>query len=171
MIQMYNQNDQRLFGFSLMELVDGFSKLMVRGHTHQFIDQNLVSLLLNILERSSKDNKLLECVSNAILNASFDHNVQKFLNSEHAIRIIRFTRDNCSSPFVQNNCEAILWTLNCIPHKCYWTISNSSQLQGHIMISYNRSITAMCLKIRDRLKVNQIFVLYLLFFLKILLKF
>lgn len=34
------------------------------------------------------------------------------------------------------------------------TISNTSGLDGHIMISYNRSVTAMCLKLRDRLKVG-----------------
>ncbi len=34
------------------------------------------------------------------------------------------------------------------------TISNSCGLEGHVMISYNRSAMAMCLKIRDRLKVN-----------------
>ncbi|CAF4361156.1 unnamed protein product, partial [Adineta steineri] len=45
MIQMYNRNDQRFYGFSFIELVDGLSKLMVRGRTHTFIDQNLVNLL------------------------------------------------------------------------------------------------------------------------------
>ncbi|CAM4794696.1 unnamed protein product [Rotaria magnacalcarata] len=34
MIQMYNRNDERLFGFSFIELVDGLSKLMVRGRAH-----------------------------------------------------------------------------------------------------------------------------------------
>ena len=152
MIQMYNQNDQRFYGFSFIELVDGLSKFMVRGRTHTFIDQNLVNLLLTILENSSENNPLLECVSSAILNASFDEKVQKFLDTDHAIHIITSAQHSTRSQLVQKNCEAILWTLNRIPHKQCSTISNSCQLQGHIMISYNRSVTAMCLKIRDRLK-------------------
>ncbi|CAF4833588.1 unnamed protein product [Rotaria socialis] len=152
MIQMYNRNDQRLYGFSFIELVDGLSKLMVRGRSHTFIDQNLVDLLLNLLENSAKNNDLLECVSNAILNASFDEKVQRFLDSDRAIRIITCAQNNSRSQLVQKNCEAILWTLNRIPHRHCSTISNSCQLQGHIMISYNRSVIAMCLKIRDRLK-------------------
>ncbi|UJR16315.1 hypothetical protein I4U23_003221 [Adineta vaga] len=152
MIQMYNRDDQRFYGFSFVELVDGLSKLMVRGRTHTFIDQNLVNLLLNILERSTNDNPLIECVSNAILNAAFDQRVQSFLDSDHAVHIIRSAQNRCRSQLVQKNCEAILWTLNRIQHKCSSAISNSTQLQGHIMISYNRSVTAMCLKIRDRLK-------------------
>jgi hypothetical protein len=155
MIQMYNRNDQRFFGFSFVELVDGLSKLMVRGRTHNFIDQNLVNLLLNILENSTHDDALLECVSNAILNAAFDEKVHSFLDSDHAIHVIRTAQNNCRSQLVQKNCEAILWTLNRIPHKCSSTLSHSCQLQGHIMISYNRSVTAMCLKIRDRLKVKR----------------
>jgi len=150
---MYNRNDQRFYGFSFIELVDGLSKLMVRGRTHTFIDQNLVNLLLNLLENSLQDNSLLECVSNAILNASFDENVQKFLDTDHAIHIIRSAQNHAQSQLVQKNCEAILWTINRIPHKHSSTISNSCKLQGHIMISYNRSVTAVCLKIRDRLKV------------------
>jgi hypothetical protein len=164
---MYNRNDQRFYGFSFIELVDGLSKLMVRGRTHTFIDQNLVNLLLNILENSSQDNSLLECVSNAILNAAFDEKVQKFLDTDRAIHIIKSTQNNTRSQLVQKNCEAILWTLNRIPHKLSSTISNACQLQGHIMISYNRSVTAMCLKIRDRLKVNkysEFFVLIKFFF-------
>jgi hypothetical protein len=156
MIQMYNRKDQRFYGFSFIELVDGLSKLMVRGRTHTFIDQNLVNLLLNILENSSQDSSLLECVSNAILNASFDDKVQQFLDTDRAIHIIRSVQNKTRSPLVQKNCDAILWTLNRIPHKHSSTISNSCQLQGHIMISYNRSVTAMCLKIRDRLKVNKL---------------
>lgn len=159
MIQMYNHNDQRFYGFSFIELVDGLSKLMVRGRAHTFIDQNLVNLLLSILENSTNNTDLLECVSNAILNASFDENVQRFLDSDHAIRIITFTQHNSQSALVQKNCEAILWTLNRIPHKDCSTISNSCQSQGHIMISYHRSVTAMCLKIRDRLKVMKGFLL------------
>lgn len=155
MIQMYNRNDQRLYGFSFTELVDGLSKLMVRGRSHTFIDQNLVNLLLNILENSEEKNDLLECVSNAILNASFDEKVQRLLDSDHAIRIITCAQNNSRSQIVQKNCEAILWTLNRIPRKHCSTVTNSSQLQGHIMISYNRSVIAMCLKIRDRLKVNK----------------
>jgi hypothetical protein len=157
MIQMYNRKDQRFYGFSFIELVDGLSKLMVRGRTHTFIDQNLVNLLLNILENPSQDNSLLECVSNAILNASFDDKVQQLLDTDRAIHIIRSTQNKTRSQLVQKNCEAILWTLNRIPHKHSSTISNSCQLQGHIMISYNRSVTAMCLKIRDRLKVNRFY--------------
>jgi hypothetical protein len=128
---------------------------MVRGRTHTFIDQSLVNLLLTILENSSQDNSLLECVSNAILNASFDERVHKFLDSDHAIHVITTARNHTRSQLVQKNCEAILWTLNRIPHKQCSTISNSCQLQGHIMISYNRSVTAMCLKLRDRLKVTK----------------
>ncbi|CAF2635741.1 unnamed protein product [Rotaria sp. Silwood2] len=152
MIQMYNRNDERFHGFSFIELVDGLSKLMVRGRTHTFIDQDLVNLLLNLLENSAQNNDLLECVSNAILNASFDEKAQHFLDSDRAIRIITFAQYNSRSQMVQKNCEAILWTLNRIPHKHCSTISNSCQFQGHIMISYNRSVIAMCLKIRDRLK-------------------
>lgn len=154
MIQMYNRNDQRFFGFSFVELVDGLSKLMVRGRTHTFIDQNLVNMLLNILDHSTHDDALLECVSNAILNAAFDERVQSFLDSDRALQVIRTAQNTCRSQLVQKNCEAILWTLNRIPHKCSATLSDACQLQGHIMISYNRSVTAMCLKIRDRLKVN-----------------
>ncbi|CAF1114792.1 unnamed protein product [Rotaria sp. Silwood1] len=152
MIQMYNRNDERHHGFSFIELVDGLSKLMVRGRTHAFIDQDLINLLLNILENSAQNNDLLECVSNAILNASFDEKVQRLLDSARAIRIITFAQTNSRSQIVQKNCEAILWTLNRIPHKRCSTINSSCQLQGHIMISYNRSVIAMCLKIRDRLK-------------------
>ncbi len=157
---MYNRKDQRFYGFSFIELVDGLSKLMVRGRTHIFIDQNLVNLLLNILENSSQDNSLLECVSNAILNAAFDENVQQFLSTDRAIHIITSAQNHTHSQLVQKNGEAILWTLNRIPHRRCSTISNACQVQGHIMISYNRSVTAMCLKIRDRLKVKQ----YSLFF-------
>ncbi len=157
---MYNRNDQRFYGFSFIELVDGLSKLMVRGRTHIFIDQNLVNLLLNILENSSQDNSLLECVSNAILNAAFDENVQQFLRTDRATHIITSAQNHTRSQLVQKNCEAILWTLNRIPHRRPSTIGNACQVQGHIMISYNRSVTAMCLKIRDRLKVKQ----YSLFF-------
>ncbi|CAF1002516.1 unnamed protein product [Adineta ricciae] len=152
MIQMYNRNDQRFYGFSFVELVDGLSKLMVRGRTHTFIDKNLVNILLNILKHPTQDNALLECVSNAILNASFDEKVQSFLDSDHAVSIIRSAKNNSRSQLVQKNCQAILWTLNRIQHKCSSAINNVTQLQGHIMISYNRSVTAMCLKIRDRLK-------------------
>lgn len=155
MIQKYNRKDQRFYGFSFIELVDGLSKLMVRGRAHKFVDQDLVKLLLNILENSSQDCSLLECVSNAILNASFDDNVQKFLGTDRAIHTIRSAQDKTSSQLVQKNCEAILWTLNRIPHKHSSTIDNACRLQGHIMISYNRSVTAMCLKIRDRLKVKE----------------
>ena len=174
MIQMYNNSDQRFYGFSFIELVDGLSKLMVRGRTHKYIDQNLVNILLNILEKTSQTDCLLECVSNAILNASFDEKVQTFLHSDRAIEIILAARDNCQSQLVQKNCEAILWTLNRIPHRRrsligmierrtsssffpfvgISSISDACQLQGHIMISYNRSVTAMCLKMRDRLKVE-----------------
>ncbi|UJR30185.1 hypothetical protein I4U23_017724 [Adineta vaga] len=152
MIQMYNRNDQRFYGFSFIELVDGLSKLMVRGRTHKYIDQNLVNILLNILENPDHDVALLECVSNAILNASFDEKVQTFLDSQHAVEIITSARNNSQSQLVQKNCEAILWTLNRIPHRRVSTIKNTSGLKGHVMISYNRSVTAMCLKIRDRLK-------------------
>ena len=117
MIRMYNKNGQRFYGFSFIELVDGLSKLMVRGRTHKFIDQNLVNILLNILEDSNQDVSLLECVSNAILNASFDEKVQTFLDSERAIEIITSTRNNSPSQLVQKNCEAILWTLNRLPHR------------------------------------------------------
>ncbi|CAF0853266.1 unnamed protein product [Adineta steineri] len=153
MIQMYNQNNQRFYGFSFIELVDGLSKLMVRGRTHKYIDQNLVNILLHILENTTEDVALLESVSNAILNASFDEKVQTFLDSDRAIEIITTTRDNCQSQLVQKNCEAILWTLNRIPHRRIPTINDHTRgLKGHVMISYNRSVTAMCLKIRDRLK-------------------
>jgi len=154
MIQMYDRNDQRFYGFSFIELVDGLSKLMVRGRTHKFIDKNLVNLLLKILENSSQDNPLLECVSNAILNAAFDEHVQKFLETDRAIKIIEDTKAKSVSQLVQKNCDAILWTLNRIPHKNSASLNKSTKLQGHIMISYNRSVTAMCLKIRDRLKVK-----------------
>ena len=151
---MYHRNDQRFYGFSFIELVDGLSKLMVRGRTHKYIDQNLVNLLLNILKNPTQDICLLECVSNAILNAAFDENVQTFLDSDQAVHIITSAQNNTTSQLVHKNCEAILWTLNRIPHRRSSTISNSCELQGHIMISYNRSVTAMCLKLRDRLKVN-----------------
>lgn len=157
MIQKYNRKDQRFYGFSFIELVDGLSKLMVRGRAHKLVDEDLVNLLLNILENSSQDSSLLECVSNAILNASFDDSVQKFLDTDRAIRIIRSAQNKTQSQLVQKNCEAILWTLNRIPHKHSSTIDNACRLQGHIMISYNRSVTAMCLKIRDRLKVRKEF--------------
>lgn len=156
MIQMYDRNDQRFYGFSFIELVDGLSKLMVRGRTHKFIDENLVNLLLKILEKSSHDSSLLECVSNAVLNAAFDEKVQKFLDTDHAIGVIKETKVKTPSQLVQKNCEAILWTLNRIPHKNSASISNACQLQGHIMISYNRSVTAMCMKMRNRLKVTPI---------------
>lgn len=117
MIRMYNQNDQRFYGFSFGELVDGLSKLMVRGRTHEFIDKNLVDILLSILKTHSHDVHLLECVSNAILNASFDEKVQAFLDSPHAIEIITSTQRTTSSQLVQKNCEAILWTMNRIPHR------------------------------------------------------
>ncbi|CAF1110775.1 unnamed protein product [Adineta ricciae] len=152
MIRMYNQNGQRFYGFSFIELVDGLSKLMVRGRTHKFIDQNLVNILLNILEDSNQDVSLLECVSNAILNASFDEKVQTFLDSERAIEIITSTRNNSPSQLVQKNCEAILWTLNRLSHRRVSPVEKTNSSKGHIMISYNRSVTAMCLKIRDRLK-------------------
>ncbi|CAF1216015.1 unnamed protein product [Adineta ricciae] len=152
MIRMYNKNGQRFYGFSFIELVDGLSKLMVRGRTHKFIDQNLVNILLNILEDSNQDVSLLECVSNAILNASFDEKVQTFLDSERAIEIITSTRNNSPSQLVQKNCEAILWTLNRLPHRRVSPVEKTNSSKGHIMISYNRSVTAMCLKIRDRLK-------------------
>jgi hypothetical protein len=116
MIQMYNRDNQRFYGFSFIELVDGLSKLMVRGRTHKYIDQNLVNILLNILESTEHDDPLLECVSNAILNASFDEKVQKFLDSDRAVDIITTTRNNSPSQLVHKNCEAILWTLNRIPH-------------------------------------------------------
>ncbi len=114
---MYNRNDQRFYGFSFIELVDGLSKLMVRGRTHKYIDQNLVNILLNILEDSTHEDTLLECVSNAILNASFDEKVQTFLDSDRALEIITAARNSSQSQLVQKNCEAILWTLNRIPHR------------------------------------------------------
>ena len=154
MIQTYNQGDHRLYGFTFVELVDGLSKLMVHGRTHKYIDKNLVNILLNILEHASEDDTLFECVSNAILNASFDDQVQSLLDSEHALDIIKSTGSLARSPLVRKNCDAILWTLNRIPHKHCSTLNQSCELQGHIMISYNRSVTAMCLKIRDRLKVT-----------------
>jgi hypothetical protein len=117
MIQMYNGNNQRFYGFSFMELVDGLSKLMVRGRTHKYIDQNLVDILLKILGNTDQEDCLLECVSNAILNASFDEKVQTFLDSDRALEIITTARNNCQSQLVQKNCEAILWTLNRIPHR------------------------------------------------------
>jgi len=117
MIQMYNRNDQRFYGFSFTELVDGLSKLMVRGRTHKYIDQNLVNILLNILENTNQEDNLLECVSNAILNASFDEKVQTFLDTDRALEIITSARNNCQSQLVQKNCEAILWTINRIPHQ------------------------------------------------------
>jgi hypothetical protein len=117
MIQMYNRKDQRFYGFSFIELVDGLSKLMVRGRTHKYVDQNLVNILLNILENTDQEVNLLECVSNAILNASFDEKLQKFLVSDRAVEIITSARNNSQSQLVQKNCEAILWTLNRIPHQ------------------------------------------------------
>jgi HD-GYP domain-containing protein (c-di-GMP phosphodiesterase class II) len=117
MIQMYNGTDQRFYGFSFIELVDGLSKLMVRGRTHKYIDQNLVNILLNILEKTDQEDSLIECVSNAILNASFDEKVQTFLDSARALEIITSARNNSQSQLVQKNCEAILWTLNRIPHR------------------------------------------------------
>ncbi|CAF3145132.1 unnamed protein product [Rotaria sp. Silwood2] len=152
MIQMYNGHDQRFYGFSFTELVDGLSKLMVRGRTHKYIDQSLVNILLNILKNTNQEDSLLECVSNAILNASFDEKVQTLLDTDRAIEIIISARNDSTSQLVQKNCEAILWTLNRIPHRRVSTISQACGLEGHIMISYNRSVTAMCLKIRDRLK-------------------
>ena len=117
MITTCNRADERFYGFSFIELVDGLSKLMVRGRTHKYIDQNLVNLLLTILEKPHQDDSLLECVSNAILNASFDEKVQRFLESKRAIEIITSAGNNSSSQLVQKNCEAILWTLNRIPHR------------------------------------------------------
>jgi hypothetical protein len=117
MIQMYNGKHQRFYGFSFIELVDGLSKLMVRGRTHKYIDKNLVNILLNILENTDQEDSLLECVSNAILNASFDEKVQTLLDTDRAIEIITSTRNNSQSQLVQKNCEAILWTLNRIPHR------------------------------------------------------
>ncbi len=114
---MYNGKDQRFYGFSFTELVDGLSKLMVRGRTHKYIDKNLVNILLNILENKDQEDGLLECVSNAILNASFDEKVQTLLDTDRAIEIITSTRNNSQSQLVQKNCEAILWTLNRIPHR------------------------------------------------------
>ncbi|CAF4028111.1 unnamed protein product [Rotaria sordida] len=152
MIRKYNGHEQRFYGFSFIELVDGLSKLMVRGRTHKYIDKNLVNILLNILENTNQEDNLLECVSNAILNASFDEKVQILLDTDHVIDIITSARNNSPSQLVQKNCEAILWTLNRIPHRRVSTISKGYGLDGHIMISYNRSVTAMCLKMRDRLK-------------------
>ncbi|CAF3502368.1 unnamed protein product [Rotaria socialis] len=154
MIQMYNGNVQRFYGFSFIELVDGLSKLMVRGRKHEYLDldQNVIDILLNILKNTNQDDGLLECVSNAILNASFDDKVQTFLDSDHALQIITAARNNSQSQLVQKNCEAILWTINRISHRRVATINNPCGLDGHIMISYNRSVTAMCLKLRDRLK-------------------
>lgn len=169
---MYDSPQQRFYGFSFNELVDGLSKLMVRGRTYTCIDQNLVNLLLKFLEDPNQEACLIECVSNAILNASFDKKVRTFLDTDRAIEIITSARTNSNSELVQKNCEAILWTLNRIPHRrknlvhiqitdpslslaALSTISNGCQLQGHVMISYNRSVTAMCLKIRDRLKVRE----------------
>lgn len=163
MIKTYNQNDQRFYGFSFIELLNGLSKLMVRGRTHEFIDQNLVNHLLHILEKPNNDTALIECVSNAILNASFDAKVQALLDSDRTVHIIQSTRNNYSSSLVQKNCEAILWTLNRIPHRSSSSLSEVYQLQGHIMISYNRSVTAMCLKIRDGLKVLFFFFLFVPF--------
>lgn len=154
MIQTYKQGDHRFYGFTFVELVDGLSKLMVHGRTHKFIDKNLVDILLNILEQTSEDATLFECVSSAILNASFDDQVQSFLDSERAVDIIKSTGSLARSPLVRKNCDAILWKLNQIPHKRFSTLNPSCESQGHIMISYNRSVTAMCLKIRDRLKVT-----------------
>mgnify|MGYP002377967725 CR=1 FL=1 len=114
---MYNRNDQRFYGFSFIELVDGLSKLMVRGRTHKFIDKNLVNILLNILENKNQEECLLECVSNAILNVSFDEKVQRLLDNQRTIEIITTARNESSSPLVQKNCEAILWTLNRIQHR------------------------------------------------------
>lgn len=157
MIKKYDQSDQRFYGFSFIELLDGLSKLMVRGRTHAYVDQSLVDLLLKILEYPNQEISLMECVSNAILNASFDEKVQSLLDTDQALQIIQTTRNNCRSQLVQKNCEAILWTLNRIPHRRPASISDSCQFQGHIMISYNRSVTAMCLKLRDRLKVRRPF--------------
>jgi hypothetical protein len=114
---MYNTKHQRFYGFSFIELVDGLSKLMVRGRTHKYIDKNLVNILLKILENTNQDDCLLECVSNAILNASFDEKVQTFLDTDYALEIITKTRNESQSQLVQKNCEAILWTLNRIPHR------------------------------------------------------
>ena len=117
MIQMYNSADQRFYGFSFTELVDGLSKLMVRGRTYKYIDQNLVDILLKYLEDANQDTSLIECVSSAILNASFDEKVQSFLDSDRAIKIITTAQNKTGSELVQKNCEAILWTLNRIPHR------------------------------------------------------
>lgn len=117
MIKTCKQDEQRYYGFSFIELVDGLSRLMVRGRTHKFIDKNLVNTLLKILENIEQDDSLLECVSNAILNASFDEKVQKLLESDYALDIITAARNGAQSQLVQKNCEAILWTLNRIPHR------------------------------------------------------
>lgn len=148
---------------------------MVRGRTFKSIDQNLVHIFLKILGDETQEDALLECVSNAILNLSFDEKVQQLLEKEHATNIITSARDNCYSPLVRKNCEAILWTINRNPSRrktFFFSIpfrlelfSNSGSIhaseqpssQSHIMISYNRSVLAMCLKIRDRLKVQQRF--------------
>ncbi|CAF0830107.1 unnamed protein product [Didymodactylos carnosus] len=151
LIHMYKKTDQRFYGFSFVELVDGLSKIMVKGRTHKYIDKSLVNFLLDIMDNSKADESLLECVSSAILNASFDEKVQLLLNSDHTVDIITNTRDSAQSLLVQKNCEAILWTLNKTPHRRMSSIQNRG-FQGHIMISYNRSCTAMCIKMRDRLK-------------------
>jgi hypothetical protein len=117
MIQMYNGQDQRFYGFSFIELVDGLSKLMVRGRTHKYIDQNLVNILLNILDMNNDDSALAECVTNAILNASFDDKVQQLLDSTRTIEIITATSHHSHSRLVQKNCEAILWRINRTPHR------------------------------------------------------
>ena len=115
MIQMYNRKNQRFYGFSLIELVDGLSKLMVRGRTFMYVDQNLVDMLLKILENLNHEDALLECVSNAILNASFDRKVQQFLRTDRAIEIVTKARDKSQSLLIRKNCEAILWTVNMNP--------------------------------------------------------
>ncbi|CAF1192512.1 unnamed protein product [Didymodactylos carnosus] len=71
LIHMYKKADQRFYGFSFVELVEGLSKIMVKGRMHTCIDKSLVNLLLDIMN-TNDDVKLLECVSSAILNASFD---------------------------------------------------------------------------------------------------
>lgn len=117
MIQMHKSDQQRFHGFTFNELVDGLSKLMVRGRTHKYINKQLLDILLKILENTEQDDCLLECVSNALLNASFDEKVQKLLDSDQTLEIIDKARNACQSQLVQKNCEAILWTLNRIPHR------------------------------------------------------
>lgn len=156
MIKHYDQTDHRFYGFSFTELLNGLSKLMVRGRTHQYVDKNLIDTLLRILDNPVEDNLTIESVTSAILSASFDEKVQELLDFDHVVQLIRSTKDRSSSQLVQKNCEGILWTINRIPHRRMSSISESCPTQGHIMISYNRSATATCLKIRDRLKVNSI---------------